>query len=114
MPGVSTDVAIDQLLAVLAEAFEGPRQTWSYFTDQGAESGLFGTLAVWHVSSNPSDRGAQFTFPEISSMLERADFSPVRGRTVKDDAVLVEAFRAFVKDVVEKHRSLPPVDDDRR
>lgn len=44
MPSVSTDVAVEQLLAVLAEAFEGPKQNWSYFTDQGAEAGLFGTL----------------------------------------------------------------------
>lgn len=69
------------------------------------------TLAVWHVSSNPSDRGAQFALSEISSMLERADFSPVFGRTPKDDAVLAEAFRAFVKDVVEKYRRLLSVDD---
>ena len=44
MTTVSADVAIEQLLAVLAEAFEGPKQNWSYFTDQGAEAGLFGTL----------------------------------------------------------------------
>ena len=43
---VSTDVAIEQVLAVLAEAFEGPKQSWSYFTDTGAEAGVFGTLAV--------------------------------------------------------------------
>ena len=40
------DAAIEQLLAVLAEAFEGPSQDWSYFTDQGAEAGLFGTLVA--------------------------------------------------------------------
>src|SRR5262249_13680551 len=45
MPNISTDDAIQQLLAVLAEAFEGPQQSWSYFTDSGAASGLFGTLA---------------------------------------------------------------------
>lgn len=45
MPTVSTDVAIEQLLAVLSEAFEGPKQSWSYFTDKGAESGLLGALS---------------------------------------------------------------------
>jgi hypothetical protein len=45
MTAVSTDLAIGQLLAVIVEAFEGPKQGWSYFTDSGAESGLFGTLA---------------------------------------------------------------------
>ena len=42
---ISTEDAIRQLLAVLAEAFEGPNQSWSYFTDSGGASGLFGTLA---------------------------------------------------------------------
>ncbi len=45
MTTISHDAAIEHLLAVLAEAFEGPKQNWSYFTDAGAESGLFGTLA---------------------------------------------------------------------
>jgi hypothetical protein len=45
MASISTDAVIKQLLAVLAEAFDGPAQEWSYFTDRGAESGLFGTLA---------------------------------------------------------------------
>ncbi|MGH9399562.1 MAG: hypothetical protein ACRD00_04280 [Thermoanaerobaculia bacterium] len=42
---VSLDAAIEQVVAVLAEALDGPKQSWSYFTDQGAEAGLFGTLA---------------------------------------------------------------------
>jgi hypothetical protein len=45
MTAISTDVVIEQLLAVLAEAFDGPAQDWSYFTDRGTESGLLGTLA---------------------------------------------------------------------
>ena len=44
MPGISTAEAIDQLLAVLREGFEGPAQRWSYFTDHGPEAGLLGTL----------------------------------------------------------------------
>ncbi len=72
------------------------------------------TLAVWHVSASPGDHGAQFTFSEISSMLEHADFSPVRGRSPKDDAVLAEAFQAFLKDVNEKYGNPRPVDDDKR
>lgn len=44
MPELSVREAIEQLLAVLREAFEGPSGSWSYFTDSGAESGLFGTL----------------------------------------------------------------------
>jgi hypothetical protein len=51
MPTVSIEAAIEQLLAVLAEGFEGPQQKWSYFTDQGAESGLFGTLVALNAAT---------------------------------------------------------------
>ena len=37
--------ALTQILGVLAEAFEGPRDRWSYFTDTARDSGLFGSLA---------------------------------------------------------------------
>jgi hypothetical protein len=45
MKSISNEVVTRQLLAVLAEAFDGPAQKWSYFTDHGAEAGLLGTLA---------------------------------------------------------------------
>ncbi|MGO9410835.1 MAG: hypothetical protein ACLQCB_08785 [Spirochaetia bacterium] len=35
---------VEQVLGVLSEAFEGPRETWSYFTDTGSDGGMFGTL----------------------------------------------------------------------
>jgi hypothetical protein len=44
MAEVTVHEAIGQLLAVLREAFEGAER-WSYFTDHGADAGLFGTLA---------------------------------------------------------------------
>lgn len=44
MAAVSTDTAIEQLLAVLSEAFDGPKESWSYFTDSGAQAGFFGSL----------------------------------------------------------------------
>ncbi len=37
--------AVTHLLAVLREAFEGPPEKWSYFTDSGPEAGFFGTIA---------------------------------------------------------------------
>ncbi len=42
---ISTNIVIPQLLAVLREALEGPPERWSYFTDNRADAGLFGTLA---------------------------------------------------------------------
>ena len=35
---------VQQVLGVITEAFEGPRESWSYFTDSGKDGGLFGTL----------------------------------------------------------------------
>ena len=35
---------MEQVLGVLSEAFEGPRESWSYFTDTRKDGGLFGTL----------------------------------------------------------------------
>jgi len=36
---------IGQLLGVLDEAFEHPQKPWTYFTDNSADAGFFGTLA---------------------------------------------------------------------
>jgi hypothetical protein len=44
MSDISTNDAVVQIQSVLGEALEGPKQEWSYFTDSGSESGLFGTL----------------------------------------------------------------------
>ena len=46
MAEVEATKVIRQLLGVLREAFEGPAQRWSYFTDQGKDSGILGTLAT--------------------------------------------------------------------
>jgi hypothetical protein len=45
MPDVGIDVVVMQMSAVLREAFEGPKERWSYFTDSGPGAGLFGTLS---------------------------------------------------------------------
>jgi hypothetical protein len=44
MAEIGMDVVLGQILGVLAEAFDGPQQSWSYFTDSGRDSGLLGTL----------------------------------------------------------------------
>ncbi len=45
MSEISMEVVIDQLLNVLREAFEGPQERWSYFTDNDPDAGLFGTIS---------------------------------------------------------------------
>jgi len=44
MTSIGMDVVIKQLRAVLREAFEGPPERWSYFTDNAPDAGWFGTL----------------------------------------------------------------------
>jgi len=44
MAAVGTREMVEQVIGALSEAFEGPRERWSYFTDTGRDGGLFGTL----------------------------------------------------------------------
>ncbi len=44
MAEITTGVALRQLQAVLREGFEGPKERWSYFTDNDPDAGFFGTL----------------------------------------------------------------------
>ena len=45
MPEVTLDAVLDQIRAVLLEAFEGPPEKSSYFTDNDPSAGYSGTLA---------------------------------------------------------------------
>jgi hypothetical protein len=56
MPDLSIHDAIAQLLTVLREAFEGAGNS-SYFTDHGADAGLFGTLAKLSAAEASQIRG---------------------------------------------------------
>ena len=46
MPEIAAPSVTSQLIAVLREAFDGPQNRWTYFTDNRPESGLFATLAT--------------------------------------------------------------------
>jgi hypothetical protein len=45
MADIPMNVVIGQLLGVLDEAFEHPPKPWTYFTDNSADAGFFGTLS---------------------------------------------------------------------
>jgi hypothetical protein len=53
------EVVRRQLLALLREGVEGPKEAWSYFTDHGAGAGLLGTLEGWNAgeASRPGADG---------------------------------------------------------
>ena len=44
MVEIQINEAVSQILAVLRETFEGPKESWSYFTDNSPDAGYFGTL----------------------------------------------------------------------
>ena len=44
MAAIDVHEVVGQILDVLREAFEGPKERWSYFTDNRSDAGLFGTL----------------------------------------------------------------------
>jgi hypothetical protein len=44
MADVTIGTVMRQLQAVLREAFEGPKERWSYFTDNDPDAGFLGTL----------------------------------------------------------------------
>jgi hypothetical protein len=44
MAVVGTREMVEQVLGVLSETFEGPQESWSYFTDTGRDGGMVGTL----------------------------------------------------------------------
>lgn len=71
MPAATLNGVVTQLLGVLREAFEGPPERWSYFTDQGPDAGLFGTFAK--VSAAEASRPAAGT--SIAAHAHHAAFS---------------------------------------
>ena len=44
MESVTTGTVLRQIQAVLREGFEGPKERWSYFTDNNPDAGLLGTV----------------------------------------------------------------------
>ena len=46
MAEIPLATALQQVLAVLREAYEGPAHDWSYFTDTKPNAGMFGTLSA--------------------------------------------------------------------
>jgi hypothetical protein len=44
MAAIDVHEIVGLILDVLGEAFEGPKERWSYFTDNRSDAGLFGTL----------------------------------------------------------------------
>jgi len=57
MAAIDVNEVVGQILDVLREAFEGPKERWSYFTDNRSDAGLFGTLGRLAASDASRIRG---------------------------------------------------------
>jgi hypothetical protein len=65
-------------------------------------------LTCWHVTSGPGDPGTEFQYAEVSEMLERGDFSSIRGWSPPSNVLLQEALATFKRDVDDVYRKAPP------
>jgi hypothetical protein len=57
MAAIDVHEVVGQILDVLREAFEGPKERWSYFTDNRSDAGLFGTLGKLAAADASRTRG---------------------------------------------------------
>jgi hypothetical protein len=73
MADIEITAVIRQQLAVLREAFEGPPQRWSYFTDHGPDAGLFRTLAA--LNSEDASRGGEAGRRTIAAHVYHVNFA---------------------------------------
>lgn len=69
MAGVSHKDVVDQLLAILDEAFEHPEKPWSYFTDPSPDAGYFGTLAKLSAAEAQQASGATSIAAQVSHVI---------------------------------------------
>jgi hypothetical protein len=72
---------------------------WYIYRRSGARRLEDELLIVWHVSTGPGRPGTEFSYAEVSEMLERNDFSRIAGWSPSDDDDLREALSSFVGDV---------------
>jgi hypothetical protein len=87
MAEVSTEVAVGQVMAVLLEGFEGPPEKWSYFTDQGPEAGLFGTLGKLDAAAASQATGGSTIAAHVHHLVFSLDASAswIRGERIRHD-----------------------------
>jgi len=83
------DVVRRQLMALLREGVEGPRERWSYFTDHGASAGFLGTLEGWSAAevSHPGEGGTATVAAHVHHVIfgMEASVAFIRGdRTPRD------------------------------
>lgn len=85
MPEISTELVIGQLLAVLREGFEGPPERWSYFTDQGPEAGLFGSLGKLDAAAASRSTGGSTIAAHVHHLVFSLDASSswIRGERIR-------------------------------
>jgi len=75
MAAIDVNEVVGQILDVLREAFEGPKERWSYFTDNRSDAGLFGTLAKLDASDASRMLGKTSIAAHVSHVIFGLDAS---------------------------------------
>jgi hypothetical protein len=75
MAAIDVNEVVGQILDVLREAFEGPRERWSYFTDNRSDAGLFGTLGRLAASDASRTLGKTSIAAHVSHVIFGLDAS---------------------------------------
>lgn len=77
----------------------GRYSDWYVYRKSGARKLEDETLVVWHVTAGRGRPATEFSYAEVSEMLERNDFSQISGWSPSADDLLREALGGFVGDV---------------
>jgi hypothetical protein len=67
MAAMDVHEIVGLILDVLGEAFEGPKERWSYFTDNRSDAGLFGTLGRLAAADASRIRGKPVSPPTCTT-----------------------------------------------
>lgn len=75
MAAIDAHEVVGLILDVLEEAFEGPKERWSYFTDNRSDAGLFGTLGRLTASDASRTRGKTSIAAHVNHVIFGLDAS---------------------------------------
>jgi hypothetical protein len=76
----------------------GRYSDWYIYRKSGARKLEDETLVVWHVTAGPGRPATEFSYAEVSEMLERNDFSRINCWSPSANDLLREALGGFVGD----------------
>jgi hypothetical protein len=106
MPEIGSDAAIQQLLAILREAFEGPPEKSSYFVDNDSDAGYLGTLHKLNASEASQAVGGSTIAAHVHHMIFSLEASASWIRGDRSSRNWQDSWRTRTADQAEWSRML--------